>query len=814
MVGCPTNQQLHDFATKRLGGPDLDSIHGHVATCPLCRVRLSSLSGSGSEGPTLVTGSGTDPEQSFSLYSPESVDAIPVELRDHPRYRVECLLGVGGMGAVYKAEHRLLERPVVLKVIRPDLGGRSERVDRFLREARVSARLHHSNVVTLYEAERAGDSLFLVMEYLDGLDLARVLDRDGTLPVDRVCADLCQAAMGLQHIHDSGLVHRDIKPSNLFRTKSGVVKVLDLGLAILREDSSAGLTTAGKMLGTVNYTAPEQWEDSRTIDHRADIYSLGCTLYHLLTGTVPYGGPRHSTVLKQMWAHAQAPIPEIREVRPDVPAVLSEIVQHMMAKMPGNRPARAADIAKSLAPFAAGGHHAPAPVLPDVAKPHVEPTPAAPTPPRSWRRREILLGAGATGLIGLAGIGLAAFRSRSSKLVPAIDASLPPIRVGVLHSLTGTMAISERPVVDATLLAIEEINRDGGLLRRRVEAVVEDGRSDWPTFAARAEALITRERVCAVFGCWTSASRKTVKPVFEKHNHLLVYPVQYEGLEQSPNIVYTGAAPNQQIIPAVKWCCGFLRKRRLFLVGSDYVFPRAANAIIRDYAAELGAEIVGESYVPLGATNLDAAVAEIRSSKADLILNTINGDSNVAFFRSLRAVGIAPADVPTMSFSISEEELGNLGLGNVVGDYAAWNYFQSIERPRNTAFVQAFRTRYGAGRVVSDPMEAAYFGVYLWSQAVRDAGTDAVASVRSAIKGQQFDAPEGEVAIDPATQHTKKSIRIGRVDESGRFAVVFCSDTPIDPVPFPPSRSRSQWESFLTDLQLGWGGQWARPTRQ
>jgi urea transport system substrate-binding protein len=256
------------------------------------------------------------------------------------------------------------------------------------------------------------------------------------------------------------------------------------------------------------------------------------------------------------------------------------------------------------------------------------------------------------------------------------------IKVGILHSLTGTMAGSEKEVVDATKMAIDEINSAGGLLGKKIEPVVADGRSDWPTFAREAERLITQEKVAVVFGCWTSASRKTVKPVFEKHNHLLFYPVQYEGLEQSKNIIYTGAAPNQQIIPAVKWAFDNVGKR-MFLVGSDYVFPRTANEIIKEQVKSLKGEIAGEEYVLLGSNQVDAIVKKIVDTKPDVILNTINGDTNVAFFKALRAAGITPQKIPTMSFSLAEAELTAMGSKELAGDYASWNYFQAIDSKQN-----------------------------------------------------------------------------------------------------------------------------------
>ncbi|MEO7931743.1 MAG: urea ABC transporter substrate-binding protein [Chthoniobacterales bacterium] len=390
------------------------------------------------------------------------------------------------------------------------------------------------------------------------------------------------------------------------------------------------------------------------------------------------------------------------------------------------------------------------------------------------------------------------------------SAKKQPIKVGILHSLTGTMAISETSVRDATLLAIEELNARGGVLGRRIEPVVADGRSDWPTFAREAERLITQERVAVVFGCWTSASRKTVKPVFEKHNHLLFYPVQYEGLEQSPNIIYLGATPNQQIIPAVKWSFDHLGKR-FFLVGSDYVFPRTANAIIKAQVLALGGEIVGEEYLRLGSRDVTGVVQKIEQTQPTVILNTINGDSNVAFFEALRRAGITPAQIPTVSFSLAEDELRHMDARTMAGDYAAWNYFQSVDSPENRSFVKAFRTRYGQNRVTDDPMEAAYFGVQLWARAVTAAGTTDVPEVRKALRNQSLAAPEGIITIDAATQHTWKVVRIGKIRVDGQFEIVWSSNDPIRPIPYPAFRSRSEWDAFLVEMQNGWGGAWASP---
>ncbi len=643
------------------------------------------------------------------------------------------------------------------------------------------------------------------MEYLAGMDLLRLVQKRGSLPVAEACEWVRQAATGLQYIHERGLVHRDIKPSNLFLVGDQQVKILDLGLAVLRteEKRGSGLTEKGQILGTIDYMAPEQWEDSRAVDIRADIYSLGCSFYHLLAGKPPFGSEEHSSLMKQMWAHALKSVPPLREHRPDVPEHLDAVLERMLAKKPADRFSTPAEVAAALAPPEAEISRSKSSAIRSLPSASV----TVPDQPRKRSIRHLGLWAGLAALLLLAAASALFFFGGGGGAATTGQ----PIKVGVLHSRTGTMAISEKPVIDATLFAIEELNANGGVLGRRVEAIVDDGASDWPTFARQAEKLITQDKVCTLFGCWTSASRKTVKPVVEKHDHLLFYPLQYEGLEQSPNIVYTGAAPNQQIIPAVKWSCSFLKKKRLFLVGSDYVFPRAANTIIRDHAADLGADIVGEEYLLLGSSDIGSVIQKIEARKPDMILNTLNGDTNVAFFRALRKAGFSSEKLPTLSFSISEEELSSLSARQAQGDYAAWNYFQSIDLPENEDFVRRFRARFGADRILSDPMEAAYIGVHLWAQAVKSAGSDDVHAIRQAINDQHFNAPEGQVSIDPPTHHLSKFIRIGRITDQGRFEVVYCSDAPISPIPYPATRSKGDWDALLTDMHLLWGGQWAAP---
>lgn len=384
-----------------------------------------------------------------------------------------------------------------------------------------------------------------------------------------------------------------------------------------------------------------------------------------------------------------------------------------------------------------------------------------------------------------------------------------PVRVGILHSLSGTMAESESSLVDSALLAIEEINESGGVLGREIDPVIADGKSDKSVFATEAERLIRDENVSVIFGTWTSEHRKAVKSVVEQNDALLFYPLQYEGLEQSPNIIYLGSTPNQQIIPAVEWCHRFIGPR-MFLVGSDYIFPRIANAIVKDELAEFGVNAVGEEYVPLGGTNFEPVVQEILQANPDVILNTVNGDSNQAFFAALRRAGISSEVIPVMSFSIGEPEIQSLGPDNLAGNYSAWSYFQSIDTSINRDFLDTFQTRYGTDRVIGDPMEATYLGVHLWASAVESSRSVDPGKVKSALQGTTFSAPRGSVRIDGQNQHMWQAARIGRVKKDGQLEIVWESGI-LPPVNFPATRKVSEWEQLLKELYEAWGRNWANP---
>lgn len=373
--------------------------------------------------------------------------------------------------------------------------------------------------------------------------------------------------------------------------------------------------------------------------------------------------------------------------------------------------------------------------------------------------------------------------SSASAAKNCVDTSGDSIKIGFLNSLSGTMAISEKTVNDSLNLAAEEINAAGGVMGKKLEVVTEDGASEPTIFAEKAKKLITSDCVAAVFGGWTSSSRKAMLPVFEGNNSLLYYPVQYEGLEASKNIFYTGATTNQQIVPGLD----YLKekgKKKLYLVGSDYVFPRTANKIINAYAKANGMEVVGEEYTPLGSTDFATIVGKVKSSGADAVFNTLNGDSNVAFFKEYTNVGLAADSLPVLSVSIAEEEVGGIGASNIKGQLTAWNYYQTVDTEQNKKFVQAFKDKYGADRVTSDPMEAAYTSLYLWKNTVEKAKSFDVADVQKAADDVSFDAPEGTVTINGENHHIAKTAMVGEIREDGLIYPVWSSNEPVEPDPY------------------------------
>lgn len=387
--------------------------------------------------------------------------------------------------------------------------------------------------------------------------------------------------------------------------------------------------------------------------------------------------------------------------------------------------------------------------------------------------------------LALAGCGsrVGASGAGGSSTISCVDTAGNTVKVGFLNSLSGTMAISEKTVHDSLLLAAEQINASGGVLGKRLQVVSEDGASEPTIFAEKATKLISSDCVAAVFGGWTSSSRKAMLPVFEGANSLLFYPVQYEGLEASPNIFYTGATTNQQIVPGLD----YLKQKgvkSVFLVGSDYVFPRTANKEIKAYAKVNGIEVKGEEYAPLGHTDFATIVNKVRSAGAGAVFNTLNGDSNVAFFKEYRNAGLTPAAMPVVSVSIAEEEINGIGVDNLVGQLTSWNYYQTIDSPKNTAFVQEFKAKYGQSRVTSDPMEAAYTSLFLWKAIVEKAKSFKTDDVRKDAGGVSYAAPEGTVTVNGENHHIAKTALIGKVGPDALIHTEWSSGAPIEPDPF------------------------------
>ena len=376
------------------------------------------------------------------------------------------------------------------------------------------------------------------------------------------------------------------------------------------------------------------------------------------------------------------------------------------------------------------------------------------------------------------------------------------IKIGVLHSLSGTMAISETALKNTALMTIDEINAKGGVLGKKLEAVIVDPASNWPLFAEKARQLITQDKVAVVFGCWTSVSRKSVLPVFKELNGLLFYPVQYEGEELEKNVFYTGAAPNQQAIPAVEYLMSEEGggAKRFVLLGTDYVYPRTTNKILRAFLKSKGvsdADIL-EDYTPFGHADYQTIIARIKQfaseGKKTAVVSTINGDSNVPFYKELGNAGLKATDVPVVAFSVGEEELRGVDTKPLLGHLAAWNYFMSVDNPQNKAFIDKYRAwakKNGVPNadtvVTNDPMEATYVGLHMWKQAVEKAASTDVDKVIAAMGGQSFKAPSGfTLTMDATNHHLHKPVLIGEVRADGQFDVVWQTKGPIRAQPWSP----------------------------
>jgi urea transport system substrate-binding protein len=733
-------------------------------------------------------------------------------------YRIRAVLGEGGMGVVFDAEDSQLRRRVALKILKPELALTPLLRERFLQEARAAAALPSDHVVAIYHVGSAGEVPYLAMQYLEGETLEQRLQRVGRLPPAEAARLGRDIALGLAAAHDKGLIHRDVKPANIWLeavagNAAPRVKLLDFGLARVAGGVS-NLTASGTIVGTPHYLAPEQAR-GLPLDHRCDLFSLGCVLYRIVTGVLPFDGPDLLSLLSSLAVDEPHPI---QEFAPETPAELVELIRALLSKSPSLRPATAREVSERLRcleeislpppPQSLPPRHQPASLGSDEA---AEVPARRPGPQRSRFGSGLLIGCILSSIVLLLGA-WTWIKLNSGPANSNVDCSLQghPIPVGVFQSPSGPLATTSDSIVEATRLALDEINDRGGVNGSRVEPIFVDCSSSESAIAEQANRLIVENHVCALFGCCSPAGRRLVLPVVEKHKHLLFYPAACEGLEQSPNIVYLGAAPNQQILPALQFATGTLHKHRLFLVGSDNVYSHVVHALLSDALAESpDVRLAGERYLPLGG-DLRETVANIVASQADLIVNSLSGDSNVTLFRALRAAGITPGKIPTLSLLLGESELRALPSEHLKGDYLAWSYFPSIDRPENTAFVHKFQKRFGGHRLVTDAMESAYVAVHLWARAATVAGDTLPAALRPVLQGLKINGPGGPVTIDRDSRYAWKVARVGQIGERGLFKVVWSSEEPLEPKLFPQSRTREQWLHFLDGLQRKWGGRWER----
>jgi urea transport system substrate-binding protein len=787
-------------------------------------------------------------------------DRLPVRPGDviAEKYLVIRVLASGGMGVVVAARHRQLHRVVAIKFLREGMSAREGVVARFEREGRLIAGLTGEHVARVFDFGRlASGEPFIVMELLEGETVGDRLRRVGSLPPAEAVSFALQACDGLAEAHAAGIIHRDLKPQNLFICRrlddTESIKIIDFGISKARE-APMTLTQEADVIGTPAYMAPEQFESPGSVDERADVWSLGALLYEALSGRLPFVA---DGVLQIVSAVIKTEPKNLAEL--GVAPELAAVVHKCLAKDPDDRFTTVLDLARALTPHTmADGSAARLERIEKVgrlrplssgdlpidgtlesnrldrqarietsietsvasvraARPSSARSRSAP-PSIVSRRRLLGLGLTAGATVGVARVAGAWSRRRSQATaaapVVASRSAAPaepgaPIKVGILHSLTGTMASSESSLVDAVLLAIARVNAAGGVLGRPVEAVIRDGCSRADTFVDEARHLLDDDAVPVVFGCWTSTSRRAVRPLFEERGRPLFYSVQYEGIEASPAVVYLGAAPNQQLIPAVRWAFAFLERRSFFLVGSDYVFPRVATEILKDQLRGLGATIAGEAFLPLGSVNVAAVVQQAKKSGATMILNTINGDTNLAFIRELRAAGITSEATPLLSFSLDQTGYRELDPSLVAGDYLAWNYFESFDSQENRDFLRALHDRFGP-RPVTDPMATSYSAVLLWAAAANRAGSLELGALRGALGSVSVSTPLGELRVNAETQHAVKTIAIGQIGRDGKVQVVWSAPKPVEATPFPETRSREDWEKLLAKLHHDWGGKWER----
>ena len=809
---CPLKEELACFLTKTLDDPHrISFITDHISNCILCQkvtgvmgvsasTTLFSLNDPKIETqvnqelnvPTQVLGQNeetrgkdTQPGSATEIFKSVNLPNIPEKIGD---FIIRRILGKGGMGLVLEGEDPILKRKVAIKILHPEFGLVENNRLRFMQEARAAAAIEHENIITIYQVGEQDKTSFIAMQLLRGESLAERIKR-GPVPVNEIIRIGLEISRGLAAAHDHGLIHRDIKPDNIWLESTGSdlvwtrLKILDFGLARAVEHTDNSMTGAGIIMGTPYYMSPEQ-ASGLPLNLSTDIFSLGVLLYQMVTGSYPFEGRTTLAVLSAVTNKSPKPIPNNDT---SIPLALISLIFQMLEKTISPRPKDCHQVESML----------------QAIQENQSPKALA----GNMGARKIAAWAGGVFCLMLLGL----FGFFYSAIFPK-----EPIHVGILHDITGSLSQSGSSVKDATIFAIDEINARGGIRGRKIVPHNEDGKSKPELYPELANKLIMDQKVSVIFGCWTSASRKTLRPHLEKLDGLLLYPVQYEGMEESKNIMYLGACPNQQILPAVSHALNAMKKKKILIIGSEYVFPVAATEVIRLHVKSLNetsqsmVEIVEPPvYLPLGETQMDRVLARILKDEPDLIINTINGDTNTSFFRVLR--GQRKFDhISTISFSVGKQELSNLDPASLVDDYIASSYFQNMDLEANTKFVSKLQQKSISS--VTDAMVTAYSSVHLWAKAVEVAGTEKSQKVREILKDQSFEGPAGKIWFDPESNHAYRKFLLGKIEPDGSFKIINLeNNNPIRPEPYPRYKSKEGWDKFLDDLYNKWNKNWQPP---
>jgi urea transport system substrate-binding protein len=716
---------------------------------------------------------------------------------------------------VYECVDQVLDRNIAIKFLSEEFLKKNEVLQNFLHEVKLAARLNHPNLLAILDVCQDGHGCYLVMELLDSKSAGSRLKDDGPYPwpvATRMVADCCSA---LQVAHAAKAIHGGIKPGELLFSPTGVVKLIDFGWASLLRDEPASADSSIPQ-GNRLYLSPEQ-AAKRVVDPRSDLYSLGAVYYALLTGKPPFPVEDPQELLQ---AQLRTPVPDPRLIVGDIAEPCVHVLRQAMEKERSARYQDAEEMGNDLAAILAS--------IPS-RKTMTEEVDLASAP----SRRRFLAGT-AMGVLGLMG-GEYYLLSRAGRRETPANATCvepseqtaaaaaaasatarPPIKVGVLHSLSGSLAVSERPLADAAQMAIEELNTRGGVLGRQLKPIIQDGKSQVTAdsaFTRAAANLLEHEQVAVVFGGYGSSSRKFILPYFEKYGQLLFYPAPYEGLEESQQVIYTGSTPNQLGVPAVRWCIDVLAAKDFYLIGTDGIRAHATNEIFMESIARLGGEIVGTHYALVGESRFAAIAKRILELQPQVILSMLVGDSAASFFRALIEADITARTRPVLSFTTSENELAQLEDLSLSGHYVARTRFPEVDPGAEDGFATLFQKKYGLHRPVSDIMESAYYGVHLWAAAVEKAGSTEVNAVLQALTQHEYILGGVRISLDASNHHTWKVFQVGRIRSDNTIEVVHTAEAPLPPIPFPPPRSREDWKSFSDDLYRKWGGNWANPQK-